>query len=382
MGKALMVLVAGFVVASAFYSTSRTDSVNDSSAKISDHQYEVLAREAALKGYEVAKQELASDFSGGQLTGSFEGGSYSTTIAVNGSTASIASMGTMTGSGGEPIEYTVQAEYEHLSSALPLNPPSFMDYALLADEDLELGGRILTEVLVTGDDGAELNADMHTNGDLRISGNKVSVQGFGTYVGSGHASPSGALQGSFQPNHNPTEGATAIRTSAVDLPTFNMSQYLAKVEADQTNLGAVLSGSYELGTRENPFVWHIDGDLTTLGNTTIDGYAIFLVDGNIDLTGNVVVGDSGYEGADESSTAFYASGDIELGGNTKFYGQFYANGNLRLHGTPRIYGSLTTAGVATLSGTPKIYYRKASPGLTTIWQDREDISRLVAYSEW
>jgi predicted acyltransferase (DUF342 family) len=119
-----------------------------------------------------------------------------------------------------------------------------------------------------------------------------------------------------------------------------------------------------------------------LGNTEIAGYALVLVNGNITLTGNVVAGESGFSGPDESSIAFYSTGDITLGGNVTIYGQMYANGNLIMHGTPKVYGSLTTAGTALLSGTPKIYYRRASPGLTTIWQDPDSQSRLSAYSEF
>lgn len=382
MGKALMVLVAGFIVASALYNSDRSEALQDSTIQVSDHQYSVLAREAALKGYEMARQRLATTYTSGQVQGTYQGGTYVSDITVSGTVASVTSTGTMPGAKGVDVDYVVKAQYEVASSALPENAPPFMDYALLAEDDLNLNGNILTEVLVTGEAAAELNANMHTNGDLDIKGNSVSVQGFGTYVGYGSASPSKALQGSFSPNYNPTAANAAHQSERVELPVFNMADYLAKVTPDAYNVGKVLSGTQTLGTRDNPYIWHIDGNLTTLGNTTINGYVVFLVDGSINLTGNIVVGDSGNDGADESSVAFYASGDVTLGGNVSIYGQIYANGDLKLHGTPRIYGSLATARTATLSGTPKIYYRKASPALTSIWQDREDTNKLVAYSEW
>lgn len=382
MGKALMVLVTGFVLAGAVYSSSRSASMQDSLGQVSDHQYEILAREAALKGYEMAKQSIASSFSATEFQGAYGGGTFTTTISVNGTTASIASLGQMTGTDGEDVDYTVKAEYKQVSSVLPSDPPGFMDYALLAEEDLNLNGNILTQVLLTGEAAAELNANMHTNGDLHITGNSVRVQGFGTYVGSGHASPNKALLGSFEPNYNPTSEDGAHIAETIELPVFNMPDYLSSVTPTATNTGLVLAGDHTLGTRENPHIWYVDGNLTSTGGASIDGYVIFLVDGDINITGNMIAGNSGYDGNDESSMAFYASGEITLGGNVQIYGQMYANGNLTLHGTPRIYGTLVTAGEALLSGTPKIYYRSASPALTTIWQTRENGSELAAYSEW
>jgi hypothetical protein len=259
-----------------------------------------------------------------------------------------------------------------------------MDYALLTEEDLNLSGNILGEIYVTGDARATLNANMHTNSYLRISGNSASVIGFGTYTMGGSASPSKALQGTFDPNYNPGGEASAQQAPYVDIPDFDLATYLNSITVDETSSNVTLSGNNDLGgTREDPYIWHITGDLSALGGAQVSGYVMFLVEGNVEITGNLIAGASGYNGPDESNIAIYTGGNMILGGNVDIYGQIYAEGDILFQGTPSIYGSITNKGSVTLSGTPNIYYRSASPALTTIWQDAGPISiHLVAYSEW
>jgi cytoskeletal protein CcmA (bactofilin family) len=225
---------------------------------------------------------------------------------------------------------------------------------------------------------------MRTNHSLFIEGNRVRVQGYGFYAGaSATASPPRALFGSFNPLNPILGDETVQHVPYMDLPTFDSGAYLAKMGgADQTGVDVVLDGEYHYGTRENPTVVHVTGNLTAYGSTTIHGYVAFIVDGNIIIEGNVEAGDSGYAGGDESSVALYAGGNVELGGTMDIYGQVYANGNLHLYGTPEFYGSLTTHGTATIEGTPRIYYRRASPALTTNWQESESAHNLIAFSEF
>lgn len=185
------------------------------------------------------------------------------------------------------------------------------------------------------------------------------------------------------PNYNPTGLNGAYQSGAVDIPVFDSAAYLSKVVVDATTSGdVVLSGDYDLGgTREDPYIWHVTGNVSSSGGTTIDGYVMFIVDGEVALTGNVNMGDTGYNGPDESSVAFYSGGNVELGGNSQIYGQIYTSANVWFHGTPRVYGSITSGATTTLSGTPKIYFRESSPALTTIWQNAEDVYKLVAYNE-
>ena len=92
---------------------------------------------------------------------------------------------------------------------------------------------------------------------------KLMYRDFGTFVGSGTSNPSKALQNTFQPNHNPTSLSGSYQAGRVDVPVFDSAAYTSSVVVDATTSGdVVLSGDYNLGgTRENPYVWHVTGNV-------------------------------------------------------------------------------------------------------------------------
>ena len=381
-------MVVAFGVFGAYYAMGTQEGIRDTKKQLADHQYEVLARNAALAGYNESKQGLAEDFNNtdGPFSGAYDDADYSVTLMRNGSIVKIVSEGIAYDENGDEVTFHIIAEIEQeYVSTIADEAPPYMQYALLTEDDLSLNGDILTDLYVQGDEENTLNANMHTNGNLSIRGNSVEVRGFGTFVGSGSASPSSALYNSFQPNYNPTGDPTAQQTTEVEIPVFDAATFVSKVSVDQTTVGdESISSDLDLGgTRDDPYIWYIDGNLFVTGNTQLSGYVMFIVDGNVTFTGNMTAGESGYDGGDESSIALYASGSVSLGGNTEVYGQIYAGGDVALlHGTTTVNGSVTTLGAGQLRGTPQIYYRQASPALTTIFQDPETRIQLISYSEW
>ena len=258
-----------------------------------------------------------------------------------------------------------------------------MQYALMSEDDLTIKGNVEMETYLTVDGHTDntLNANMHTNGNLTVNGNAATVRGFGTYVGSAN----GKLNNTFKPYYNPTNDPVAKRVPRVDLPAFDVTDLLSKTSVDHTTAGDLtLSGTYDLGgTRENPYVWHVSGNLTGNGNVKINGYAMFIVEGNVHFGGNFEAGPTNWDGSDESSIALYATGTINMKGNSEIYGQIYTGGGVSfLGGTPRVVGSLSTTGGVTLHGTPNIYYRVPSPALTTVFEDPEVRLTLLSYSEF
>ena len=370
------------------YAFGAKEEVREAENRLSTHQYEVLARNAALAGYNEARQHLTDNYSGAPSTlhGTYEEAVYDVVIDRNGATANVRSTGTMTASDGREIDFMLDAAIEKESTVeMADEAPPFMRYAIMTDEDLNLNGNVLTDLYIDGDEANTLNANMHTNGSLSISGNALTVKGFGTYVQSATANPASALTTAFQPYYNPTNDPVTKQVTAIDVPDFDITAFTSKVDVDQTSGGDVaLSGTYDLGgTRENPYVWYVDGNMTASGGTNIKGYVMFVVSGDISMSGNVDASQGAYTGSDESNVAFYAGGSVSLSGNAKVYGQIFSGGGLSfLNGTPRVYGSVATKGAVTLSGTPKIYYRVASPALTTIFEDGVIQYRLASYSEW
>lgn len=387
MGKAMMLIVAAFGMMGAFYMMGTRQGLAETDRQLAGHQYEVVARNAALAGYQRARQLLSEDYyNAGAFAGDFAGADYAVAIVRAGNKTTVTSTGEVQDSEGGTIAYRIEAQIEReLVVTIAEEPPTFMQYALLTEKNLSLSGDVEADLYVQGGATNTLNANVHTNGNLTIKGNSVLVRGFGTYVGHASANPSNALLGSFQPYYNPTNAPTVSQATALSIPGYDASLFASRVEVDRTDAGDVtLSGTYNLGgTRNDPFIWHVQGNLRTTGNTTLTGYVLFLVDGNVTFNANLSAGATGYSGADESSIALYADGNVSLGGNAAVYGQVYADGDLTfLHGTPSVYGSLTTRGSADLRGTPNIYYRPASPALTTIFQEPTVHLRLIAYSEW
>ncbi|MBT8399401.1 MAG: polymer-forming cytoskeletal protein [Rhodothermia bacterium] len=387
MGKVAVIALVAFSISGAYYTLDRNQRTLDTEARISDHQYEVLAREAALTGLAIAKQGLADSFVPTEFSGEASNGEYDVDITIAADMATVNSVGSILATDDLPLDYRVLAKYKVVVAALP-PAPSFLKYALVSDESLELGGAIVTEVFVQGEEGAELNANMHTNKSIHVNGNKAFVEGFGTYRDGATANPNNALDNTFQPNYwgAATDGVY-MADEDVLIPTFDATSWIGNVASSGYTVTEVagdmtLAGSMTYGTYDNPTVFHVSGNLYSSGGAVIDGYVMFIVDGNIDISGNMEVGDSGYTGADESSIAMYAGGDLEINGSIDVAAQFYAQGDVYLGGNPSVYGGITTKGTATLQGSPKIYYRTPSATISTNFNGTENRLELVAYSEW
>lgn len=387
MGKAAILIIAASIAMGSMYSLAAKDDARQAEARLSTHQYEVLARNAALAGYNRAKQALTDDFAGApaELSGTYAGSSYEVTITKNGGDADVTATGTSTTADGTDVDFKISSTIEEeWFVKMAEEAPPFMRYALLSNGDLALDGSVLADLYVDGEEGNMLNANMHTNGSLIISGNSVNVRGFGTYVNTALATPASALQNSFDPYYNPTNADVTRMVPEVEVPAFDVNDFFMKVSPDESTGPVNLSGTYDLeGTREDPYIWHVQGDLTSSGGANIKGYVMFIVEGNVTLDGNVDANQAIYDQGTESNVAYYASGTVNLGGNARVYGQIFAGTGVSfLSGTPEVYGSVSTAGQVLLSGTPKIYYRIASPGLTTIFEDLQPRYNMLSYSEW
>jgi hypothetical protein len=383
MGKAALMAVGAVVLIAAYYSFGTQSNVMATNAKVAEHQVEVLARGAAIMGYNRARQNLATSFAAQSFSGSYETADYVTTVTLAGlDHVRIRSVGTATDGMGNEKVVTVEAEImKELFSELPPEAPPFMQYALMAENNISLQGTMNADIFVTGDESNTLNANVHTNGSLSVEGN-VSVNGFGTYVG--NFTKQGNKQ-FFNPNYNPTNAAVTQRTARVNIPSVDAAFLAANANVSQVTVGnlAVSSSMTLGGTRENPFIWYVTGDLTLNGGAKFDGYVLFLVGQDVYVSGGVSAGDSQLEGGDESTLGVYAGRDIHLSGNSTLYGQIMAGRNVSFgSGTSDIYGNVVSSGSALFAGTPRIHYRRASPALTTVFDPNQVRYRLLSYNEW
>ena len=414
MGKSALLAIVAFTIMGTFYSLSSERNVLQAEEELAAHQYEGLARNAAQLGFERAKEALARSFTAhGAISGSYgenDEAVYEVNFEGNESTIQntlqnlsltgdpevmIASTGTANRPGKEPIKVkivSVVREKTIINSEIKEDGvPGFMQYAVISQNDLDLNGNVTLEtngdLLVEGSQDVVYNANIHTNGSLGLSGRAASIKGFGTYVDYDNVEHDDV----FAPYENSSSDPVVQKVEPVAIPSASFDPAVLYGAHFSPNKKET-PGSYTLSenqdfnaegaTRQNPMVWHVQGDLTVDGNVRIDGYVMFLVDGNINFTGNMEAGVSGSDKT-ESHMALYAGGNVDIGGNVDvLFGQVFAKGDVRFHGTPRITGTIVAGGTAVLNGTPNIYYYPASPALTRIWNEKTKENMLSAYSEW
>jgi hypothetical protein len=391
MGKAALFAIVAFTLIGGYYSLSAQRGIVETTDRLGGHQLEVLARNAALTGYTQARQRIADavGFSVPQFSGTFQGAEYTVTVTPQsgGQFGLVKSAGSITDGAGRTRQFNVEARIEREQVfEIHEEPPVFMRYGLIVDSDLTLNGNVLVDtILVEGAESSQFNANIHTNGKLSVKGGAATIRGFGTYVTNRDVNHQSRV---FSPYYNPTNEPVVTKTEPVAIPTtsFDIADVAASLGPNESYSGNhSLSGTVDyaaLGaTRENPYVVHVKGDLTATGGTTISGYVIYLVEGDITFQGNIQMGR--HEGPAESNFAFYSGRDITVGGSAKaLWGQMFAKRDVKFHGTPNIYGNIVVGGEAQISGTPKIYYTPASAALTTMFQDPEIRLTLVSYNEW
>jgi len=382
MGKLALIALAVFTAAGAYISLARHGGIMDGSERVADKQYEVLARNAALAGFSRARQALADDYASAYFSGNDGTADYDVTADVTVHRAVVQSVATITGARDTEIEYTVRGDFNRIYGAPPAAVPGFMDFALISDQDMVLRGDVSGIIDVEGDEASELNANLHTNGSLDVTGNSARIQGFGTYAGAA----SGNLDDTFEPNYNPAELPSAYQSDVVDIPEADFETWTDNATPDRTTAGSLtLGGEYsEGGTRDMPFVWHVQGDLTVATDAVVNGYTMFIVEGDVYFDADLTVGDSGHDGPLESSLGIYSGGGMELGGNIIIDAQLFAGGDVSFKqgsGTPTLRGSLTSKGVIDFRGTPDIYFRPPSPALIFNWIPRDNLVSMGSYYE-
>jgi len=405
MSKLALIMVGAFMLVGVNQMTNSERTLAELETVMAMGQYEILARNAALAGLDRVKQQLADDFQNySHVTGTNDGISYVVNAVISGTIATVLSTGTAYPHGCatndlndeyddvvgyevdtgettdcEVIEFNVQAKFKQ-RNVLPTNAPPFMRYAIITDEELVLQGNILIE----GDADNELNSNIHTNDKLKLNGNAALTRGFGTFKLTAVPSEA-ALADNFVPIYNPGNAPTCFQTDEIVIPTMDPAALASTLVIDSTAGPLVISNDIHFGgTREDPYIWHVEGGLLIQGGgIKIDGYHMFLVEGGVDIRGNVEVGNSGYDGGEESSIAFYTSGGVELRGGVQVWAQIYSNAGVEFYaGTPAVYGSITTKGEVDFRGDVNVYYKEPSPGLTQEFQDNIDVLKRIAYSEW
>ncbi len=321
--------------------------------RLGEHGSRLVAREIAHTGMGDALQALSLDYGqngsyGGGMTwtGNYQGGNYEIEIAITGTTITVVSTGSLDGK-----EYVVRRIFE---ATVIAGAPSFMAASLTSD-----GNLIMDQDITIATADPSNNASVHANGNIEIQ-STTHVEGFGHHGGNLVITSGQAVADVFQPNSNPGSLPVAEQVGIIDIPVFVASDHQALTTVPfGGNLD--LSGSYTLGTEENPAIWYVNGNVTTSGNTTFSGYGVIIATGNFEIDHNVTV-----SGAPAHNTlGFYTNGNISLNqNNLNVAGQWYSNGNIRLQDQTTFTGTMTTDGNFEFLGQLNLNYIPVSQTLT------------------
>ncbi len=198
------------------------------------------------------------------------------------------------------------------------------------------------------------NTNIFTNGSIVHDSNGNRVEGFGYFVANMNGS-----QGLFQPRYNPTGEALYQREARIDIPRFYPNRFQSA--ATRSSSDVYLSGNVELGTRENPVIWYVSGNIKTSGPTRISGYGVFIVKGNIEIEHKLTMSETSSE---HSTLGLYANGNIYFKkSNITVMAQLFANGKVSMESDVTLYGTITTGGATEFKDNVTIYHRDVAPEL-------------------
>lgn len=386
MGKMLLILIIGTGVIATLTTHNMLQSSNQMLENaISEHNL-TQARLNAESSFELAIKELLADTNFTQKNTILYGrGSGAITVSntnsnlPDGPNAGRISVRQINAT-GKVNNKTVVVKSTILLQMGSNNPalmaPPFLKYGIISDQSIAMNGNIL----IRDDNNPLVNANVHTNSNFQMNGNNT-IRGFLSYVGTAHSNPASRLNTSFSPNVNPNNAPVHNRVSRVDIPTFDPDNYISKAtHVYQNNLS--LSGNRTLGTKEQPQIIYVGGDLTLSGNIT--GYAAFIVKGNINITGNVTITSPDPTG---NNLGLYTKQNLNVNGNVTLRAQVFANQNVNLGGNSRVYGGITAKGTVNFNGNVSIYYREPTPQLTQLfWPQAGTVippkrPKLLAYYE-
>lgn len=381
MGKMLILLLGGagllFGIIGLNVFQSGSSNVLNSVTEVT----KVYAKNNSTSGVEIAFKTLSEDSNWtGVQDKSLQFGTVSITVEntfskyYNGPNTSL-QKGRLITSIGSYNGYTdtVRAVVQ-LPKGITTNVPQFLRYSIASDHNISLGGNIN----IRDDNNVLWNASVHTNGSFDMNGTNY-IEGFLTYDGTAASTPIQRLNTNIVPNTNPDNLPNYYQdTTGVPIPVFNPDDYLS-IATEIHNTSLTISSNTVLGTKTNPAIIYVNGDLNISGN--FSGYGAFIVKGSVYTTGNFSF-TSINSTSGGNNLGIYATGDINLQSGV-VRAQIMTNSNVNIASNTQVYGSVTAKGTINFQGGADFFYRPASPELTDPFWPRDpdmgNVPRIVSY---
>ena len=400
---ALIFATSIFVTSSLVMSGIRSD-VSHTDQAVNLRYAKLLARDAALTGYQLVTLKLAQDpdpwIDGSvyQVSGNDDtGGTYATIVSTVGNppgdTVQVQSVGSrhFIGLDGVPGDTTHVIDVRFVRYTEPGVPLAFRN-AITVDLELKLFGDMFISAL-----DSTLNAGVHTNGHLTTTGNSFVVEGYGTYTTS-EAIPQPE---NFVPNLD-TNGVNSnvFWADSIMIPDLDLSELIntatVHIEGDYfidgytfpytsfAQWASAIGSSTGSGTENDPFILVVDGTLTFFGPVHISGFGIVASLSQILIEPNGIGGGlfGGLYGT-YVQLGIYTPGFIDIAGNAQIVGALYAKGYIQFQGTPNVTGGIVTHDARfKAGGTPQITHSTIKIGNGWGIESRIIGPRLVAFAEW
>ncbi len=250
---------------------------------------------------------------------------------------------------GAPSATTNRSVWVGEDGATNQDIPAFFQYALTAGDDVKaLSGSIR----VLNEGSGVSNANVFANDRLYLKHDGSRFEGFGYYGTSANR------RSAFRPAYNPTGLPSTMQQARIDVPDFRAEDFrhLATYEVP----GGPVGGPVRLGTRENPLVLYVNGDMHIVAPTQISGYGIILVTGAVTVNASVTA-----RGAD-TGIGIYANGAIQMNAAGSIVtAQLFSRGDIIFRAPTTLYGTATARDDVQIE-TPGVvvHYRPVSPALT------------------
>ena len=322
----------------------------------------------------------------------------------------------------------------------PEGAPPWVKYATVSDRNFDVRG----EIRVWSADES-VNSNVHSNRRLMVD-DKAYIEGFGTQSrSSGGGCPSdpnctdddvvepywdGDKYPIFDPNDDDNGGEPDFLRSQpiIEIEPLIPSEWEPKatyVEGGDIRINSNTTinftdyrGITTHGTKDNPFIWYIPGDLEVNADLfQMIGYVVVIVEGGVKIDGDakfitgvpagITPPSTSYSNpnvnsvrswmathmAEGTTMGLYAAGcydgdcgnsGIHLNGKATVVGQLFANNDISINGDAVVFGAITTRGVMDYNGKNVIWYSGANGAITSggAGQPLPDGIRLLSIVEF
>ena len=195
-----------------------------------------------------------------------------------------------------------------------------------------------------------------------FANDRITAYGGGGAIIEGFCYNNGGTGGDLsvicQPVYNPAALSTVQSQPAVNVPVFDAGAH-AGIATQVINGNYRPEGTVQLGTRANPAILHVKGDLTVYDPVHFAGYGVLMVEGDVRIYDEIT-----NDGMEETQLGIYTEGRVSFHDRGTFSAQVFANGSIAFYDTPHIYGSVTTRGKFSVTDPMTFTHRPASSVLT------------------